>query len=86
MVAKDIGNVVACASLCCSASLWVAAGLFYAFHPSWLDRFTGFDFFKTTGVGLVLSLISTACKSKLAVVAVPLAALTFFLTMYVMGS
>jgi hypothetical protein len=85
-VAKFVGNIAAYASLGCSASTWVTVGLFYVFHFSWLHRLTGFDFFRIAGVGVILSLISVACRVKLSFVAVPLALVMFFFNMYVMGS
>jgi hypothetical protein len=84
-VAKFVGNIAAYASFCCSASMWVD-GLFYMLHFSWLNSLTGFDFFKITGVGLLLSVISAACRARISFVAVPVAAVMFFFTMYVMGS
>jgi hypothetical protein len=85
-VAKFVGNIAAYASLCCSASPWVDGGLLYVFHFSWSNRLTGFHFFKIMAVGLLLSVISAACRAKLSVVAVPVALVMFFFVMYVMGS
>ena len=83
---KKLGTVAAFASLSCSASLWIDGALWYLFHFSWTNRFTGFDFFKITAVGVVLSVISALWRVKLAIVAVPVAVAMFFLVMYIMGS
>jgi len=85
-VAKCLGITAAYASFCCSALPWTVWALSYVFHFSWLNRLTGFDIFKITGVGLFLSVISAACRVRLSVVAVPVAAVMFFFIMYVMGS
>jgi hypothetical protein len=85
-VAKFVGITAAYASFCCSASPWIVWALFYVFHFSWLNHLTGFDIFKITGVGLLLSVISAACRTRISFVAVPVAAVMFFFTMYVMGS
>lgn len=83
---KKLGNAAAFASLFCSASLWIAGAMWYAFHFSRAYRLTGFHFLKITAVGVVLAAISAICRVKSAIVAAPLAILMFFLVMYIMGS
>ena len=83
---KKVGIVAAYLSFFCSGSIWVGMALWYLFHFSWINRLTGFDFLKVMAVGVVLSGISAVCRVRLAMFAVPVAVLMFFLVMYTMGS
>ena len=85
-IAKKVGTVAAYASFLCSASLWIGMLLWHLFHFSWMNRFTGLDFLKIMGAGVVLSVISGVCRVKLAILAAPVAIVMIFLVMYVMGS
>ena len=83
---KKVGTVAAYASLLCCAFPWIAWASWYLFHFPWLNRLTGFDFFKLMGVAVILWGISAACRVRIALVAVPVAVVMFFLNVYVMGS
>jgi hypothetical protein len=68
-----------------SASFWLA--LAFSFVPGVpRTNLTGFQWLKIVAVAVLLAGVGAALRSRLWRIAVPLALVTFFLVMYVMGT
>jgi hypothetical protein len=87
-------NCFAYASLACSRSFWLAAGLDYLQTGprlrlpglTWVVTLPGWKWALFEALALLLAIIATALRSKLWRIALPVALLMFLLTMYIMGS
>src|SRR6266403_62643 len=94
MTREHVPNMLAYASLVCSLSFWLAFGLSYLQTAShlrllglaWVVRLPGWRWALFEAFALLLAIVATALRSKLWVIALPVALLMFLLTMYIMGS
>jgi len=83
--ARLIGDIFATMSmLCCFSFVLDAALYFLGVHI--LAGLSGFQWFKFMGVALALAIVGTILRSKLWKIALPVSAVMFLFTMYVMGT
>jgi len=82
---RILGDGPAYSSLTGSVSFWILLAL--SFVPRFpLSQAMGFRVLKIMGVSLVLAILSLRLRSKLWLVALPVALAMFFFTKYLMGS
>jgi len=89
-----LSNSFAYASLTCVLLFWIAFGLnslppyVQSKIPAWywVLKQPGWVWPIVEGFALLLAIVATALRSKLRPIALPVAALMFLLTMYIMGS